>query len=280
MESRRGEANALCAAFGDWSLYQSSADGFEIRKRNEARVHLAQLGRGQRAGGLGYVGTPQGGVAFGIRNFWQSHPSELLIQDATGETAEVTAWLWSPRAGAMDLRGYHDAAGLNTYAEQLEALEITYEDYEPGFDKPEGVAAHQRTAALGVGRHAARERLAQLAGVVRTPPVLTTTPEYLQSCAVFGGLWSPVDRSTPARAALEEQLDSYFRFYETQREERRWYGFWNYGDVMHTYDADRHEWRYDVGGFGWDNSELSTDIWLWLYFLKTGRPRCSASRRR
>jgi hypothetical protein len=88
---------------------------------------------------------------------------------------------------------------------------------------------------------------------------------------VFGGLWSPVDRSTPARAALEDQLDRYFRFYEKQREERRWYGFWNYGDVMHTYDADRHEWRYDVGGFGWDNSELSTDIWLWLCFLKTGR---------
>jgi hypothetical protein len=40
---------------------------------------------------------------------------------------------------------------------------------------------------------------------------------------------------------------------------------------MHTYDADRHVWRYDVGGFAWDNSELSTDIWLWLYFLRTGR---------
>ena len=40
---------------------------------------------------------------------------------------------------------------------------------------------------------------------------------------------------------------------------------------MHTYDADRHVWRYDVGGYAWDNSELSTDIWLWLYFLRSGR---------
>ena len=77
------------------------------------------------------------------------------IHDATGETAEVTAWLWSPRAGAMDLRGYHDAAGLNTYAEQLEALEITYEDYEPGFDKPEGVA---RTSELLLWALAATRR--------------------------------------------------------------------------------------------------------------------------
>ena len=258
-------------AFGDWSLYQSTADGFEIHKRTKPGFTWLSSARGQRAGGLGYVGTPRGGVAFGIRNFWQSHPSELSIHDATGETAEVTAWLWSPRAGSMDLRGYHDAAGLDTYAEQLEALEITYEDYEPGFDKPEGVARTSELLLWALPATPARERLAQLAEVVRTPPVLTTTPEYLQSCAAFGGLWSPVDRSTPARAALEEQLDSYFRFYEAQREERRWYGFWNYGDVMHTYDADRHEWRYDVGGFAWDNSELSTDIWLWLYFLKTGR---------
>ncbi|ELR08730.1 hypothetical protein VC83_07391 [Pseudogymnoascus destructans] len=26
---------------------------------------------------------------------------------------------------------------------------------------------------------------------------------------------------------------------------------------MHTYDTNRHTWRYDVGGYGWDNSELS-----------------------
>src|ERR1044072_2969001 len=63
-----------------------------------------------------------------------------------------------------------------------------------------------------------------------------------------------------------------FDFYRGQQDQRGWYGFWNYGDVMHTYDADRHVWRYDVGGFAWDNSELSTDIWLWLYFLRSGRP--------
>lgn len=25
---------------------------------------------------------------------------------------------------------------------------------------------------------------------------------------------------------------------------------------MHTYDQTRHTWRYDVGGFAWDNGEL------------------------
>ncbi len=40
---------------------------------------------------------------------------------------------------------------------------------------------------------------------------------------------------------------------------------------MHTYDRDRHTWRYDVGGYAWDNSELSPDLWLWYQYLRTGR---------
>ncbi len=261
----------LVPAFGDWSLFQSTADGFEIAKRTAAGCSWLTPARGQRAGGLGYVGTPQGGAAFGIRNFWQSCPAELAIAGATGDAAEVTLWLWSPRAEAMDLRGYRDGAGMETYKGQLEGLEITYEDYEPGFDNPEGVARTSELQLWALPATPSRERLVALAEAVRTPAVLMGTPAYLHSCGVFGGLWSPVDRSTPAKATIEDRLDWFFRFYEQQREERRWYGYWNYGDVMHTYDADRHEWRYDVGGFAWDNSELSTDLWLWLYFLRTGR---------
>jgi hypothetical protein len=111
----------------------------------------------------------------------------------------------------------------------------------------------------------------ELGGAVRSPPVVACTPPYLHTIGLFGRLWSLPDRSTPARAQLEDQLDWYFDYYQRQVEQRHWYGFWNFGDVMHTYDTDRHVWRYDVGGFAWDNSELSTDLWLWYYFLRTGR---------
>src|SRR6478736_2020199 len=258
-------------AYADWTLFQSSSDGFEIRKRTKDGFTWVSSARGTRAGGLAYVGTPQGGLAFGIRNFWQSHPAQLDIRGATTDAAEVTAWLWAPDAGAMDLRGYHDGMGMDTYEKQIEGLEITYEDYEPGFDRPLGVA---RTSELYFTVCAAtpeRAKLAELAGVVRTPPVLIATPEYMNTCAVFGGLWAPADRSTASKREVEDKLDWFFDFYRKQQDERRWYGYWNYGDVMHSYDADRHEWKYDVGGFAWDNSELSTDLWLWLYFLRTGR---------
>ena len=35
--------------------------------------------------------------------------------------------------GAMDMRFYHDGMGQDTYPEQIEGLNITYEDYEPEF---------------------------------------------------------------------------------------------------------------------------------------------------
>jgi hypothetical protein len=72
-------------------------------------------------------------------------------------------------------------------------------------------------------------------------------------------------------AKIEDQLDFLLRTYLDQIDQRRWYGFWDFGDVMHSYDPDRHEWRYDVGGFAWANSELSPDLWLWYSYLRSGR---------
>jgi hypothetical protein len=257
--------------WGDYTLSQLSADGFTLRKRTEAGHGWIAAGGGRRASGFGYVGGVSGGLSFGLRNFWQSHPAQLDIRHAQTKEAQVTVWLWSPEAQPMDLRFYHDGMGQDTYAEQLEGLNITYEDYEPGFGTPYGIA---RTSELYFCANAATpsaETLVQQAAAVRTPPQLVTTTGQLRQANVFGGLFSPVDRSTPAKAKIEDHLDFLFTFYKDQVEQRRWYGFWDYGDVMHSYDASRHQWRYDVGGYAWDNSELSPDLWLWYSYLRSGR---------
>jgi hypothetical protein len=259
-------------AYADWTILQPNADGFQIRKRTREGFTWLDAAQGQRAGGLAYVGTPDGGIAFGLRNFWQSYPAQFDIRGATSDTAEITAWMWAPGAAPMDLRPYHDGMGMDTFDKQYNGgLEITYEDYEPGFNSPEGVA---RTSELFLWCADATPRHETLAAWQRTlnaPPILVSSSAWLHQCRVFSELWSPSDRAQPARATIEDRLASYFDFYVGQREQRRWYGFWNYGDVMHTYDVDRHEWRYDIGGFAWDNSELSTDLWLWLYYLQSER---------
>src|SRR2546426_625076 len=79
-----------------------------IRKRTASEnVCWINSGWGHRASGTGYIGGPSGGIAFGLRDFWQRHPTQLDIRNATSDTAQVTMWLWSPEAQAMDLRFYH-----------------------------------------------------------------------------------------------------------------------------------------------------------------------------
>jgi hypothetical protein len=259
-------------AFGDWTLLQPNADSFTIRKRTADGHAWLDCAAGTRASGLGYVGGPSGGVAFGIRNFWQSHPAQLDIRGAGSDAATVTLWVWAPDASPMDLRFYHDGLGMDTYEKQYRGgLEITYEDYEPGFGTPLGVARTSELALWVLPATPPRARIAELAAALREPAMIVPTPQTVVESGVFGHALSLPAQTAAPRAALEQQLDWMFDFYRGQQDQHRWYGFWNYGDVMHTYDFDRHVWRYDVGGYAWDNSELATDVWLWMYFLRSGR---------
>jgi hypothetical protein len=259
-------------AFGDWTLFQPNADSFTIRKRTADGHAWLDSARGSRASGLGYFGGPKGGIAFGIRNFWQSHPGQLDVRAAHTDAPTITMWVWAPDAPPMDLRFYHDGLGMDTYEEQYKGgLEITYEDYEPGFGTPMGVARTSELMLWMLPATPARARFAELAQALRQPAAMVPTPQTTVESGVFGHALSLPSQTPPQRAPLEKQLDWMFDFYRGQQEQRGWYGFWNYGDVMHTYDFDRHEWRYDIGGFAWDNSELATDVWLWMYYLRTGR---------
>lgn len=258
-------------AFGDYTLFQGDAGSFTIRKRTSSQHSWIASTQGHRAAGMIYLGTPSGGLAAGIRNFWQSYPAQLDVRNATEETGTVNLWLWAPDAPAMDLRFYHDGMGQDTYEKQREGLEITYEDYEPGFGTPHGVARTSELMLWAMESTPSGEALQQMARAAQDPAVIVCDTKHLEKQKAFGGNWCTADRSVPEKAAIEDQLDQYFDYYKKQVDERNWYGFWNYGDFMHSYDRDRHTWRYDVGGFAWDNSELSTDLWLWYYFLHTGR---------
>ncbi|MER7400698.1 Tat pathway signal sequence domain protein [Streptomyces sp. NPDC000151] len=262
----------LIPEWGDYTLSQLSADGFTVRKRTKKGHGWIAAGGGRRASGFGYVGGASGGLGFGLRDFWEKHPAGLDIRGAQTDEAEVTLWLWSPEAQPMDLRFYHDGMGQDTYEKQLNGLEITYEDYEPEFGTPYGIA---RTSELLFWAHdatPAADALARQVETVRRLPQLAAPPRQFITAGVFGpGLYSEPDRTTPAKAKIEDHLDFLFTYYKDQVEMRRWYGFWDYGDVMHSYDPARHQWRYDVGGYAWDNSELSPDLWLWYAYLRSGR---------
>lgn len=267
-----GELLERIPTWSDFSLAQLSGNGFTLAKRTKDGQGWIDAGEGKRAPGLGYVGSPTGGAALAMRYFWQRHPTQIDIRGAATDHAALTAWLWSPDAKPMDLRPYHDAMGMEGYDAQNQGLAITYEDYEPGWDTPNGIA---RTSELMLWAFAATPETASLQSLAHntaTPPQLIPEPAHIHGCGVFGD-WGLPDRSTPKRKAIEDQLSNLVDFYAGEVDRRSWYGFWNHGDVMHSYDSDRHQWKYDIGGFAWANSELSPDLWLWMSAMRSGDAR-------
>ncbi|MFC5462617.1 Tat pathway signal sequence domain protein [Massilia niabensis] len=256
--------------WGDFSLSQPTPDGFTVRKRTGSGRAWIDSNAGTRTNGLAYVGGASGGVALGLKDFWQRAPTQLDVRRAASEAAELTAWLYSPNAPAMDMRSYRGLDGMDTHEKQIAGLNITYEDYEAGWDSSVGVARTSELQLWVLGGTPSHEAFSGMAEQVANPARLVVAPQRIHECGVFGD-WDVARADTPARKMVEDWLTFQLDQYLVEREQHRWYGFWSYGDVMHAYDGDRHMWRYDIGGYAWDNSELSTDLWLWYSFLRTGR---------
>ncbi|KAF8970077.1 hypothetical protein BDZ97DRAFT_1652716 [Flammula alnicola] len=261
----------MLAVWSDYSLQQLSSEYFQIFKRTDKGDAASWLratgsGFGRRAAGLGYVGGARGGgVVFAIKgriHFWQGAPRSLDIRGAGTDTATTTLWAYSPHAPAMDMRHYDTVP---------HGLDLAYEDVGDPDPNPIGVGRSYEFSLQLFSATPSRQTLSQLAVVHTKIPQLVSTPEFYASQKLFGGRWNLPDTSTTGAAALEKRKSDLLDFYVAEPDQRQFYGFWNYGDIMHTYDQTRHDWRYDVGGYAWDNGELSSDLWLWMSFLRTGR---------
>jgi hypothetical protein len=271
------EGLSYIPSWGSYSLAQLSSDGFTIKKRTKPGCSWVKIIGGGRADGTAYVGSAHnGGLAVGMSDFWERYPTQIELDNLTSETGTMTMWLYSPLAEPLETAPYHDGLGLDSYQKQLEALDVTYEDFEPGFATANGIGRTNQFVLKPFSQTPSNQELSAFSSFTRDPPRLVATADHMYAADAFHGCWSPISHTeksveTKRVGELETNLELLFTYYKGQVEQNRWYGFWDHGDVQHTYDAYRHAWRYDVGGFAWDNSELSTDLWLWLYFLRTGR---------
>ncbi len=267
------------AAWSSFRVTQESEDYFRLEKQTKAKLLPVRMGKGHRGQGLLYAEDATGGVAVTLRGFWQKYPAALEVDGMAGEKAALTAWSWAESVEPMDLRHYSDECYVPSAYEGFDELRST----------PEGVANTSHVSFEFLDSSPADSWLWELACERQQPAQPVCDPELYYSSRAAGTTWGlpetvpSVGREaydggaaasvpTPG-AAVEQRLDGLLDFYTQEVEQRGWYGYWNFGDFMHSYDQYRHQWRYDLGGFAWANNELAPNMWLWQYFLRTGDAR-------
>lgn len=249
--------------WSEYNLCQDSVSHFGIKKKlaGDDLCYIDAL-HGNRTVGGGAFGSEYGSVTVAIRDFWEKYPSGLTFKGLDSDMAEATLWFWSPEAPAFDFRHYA-TRGYNS---------VCYEGYDYKGADPVGIACtNECTITFSEAMIPTDEEVVEFATLVNDPAIYVGSPEFYHDMKAFG-YWSlKSENPSEVEQWLEEQLDSVFEFYKAEIDQRNWYGMFNYGDVMHTYDRIRHQWKYDVGGYAWDNTELVPTLWLWLYFMRTGR---------
>ncbi len=245
-----------------YSVVQDSAEHFVIRKKlgfeDVCRID-ALCGR-RSAGGCAF-GSEGGSVMIAVRDFWEKYPGGITVSGLTRSAATADIWFYSPEAESYDFRHYAHR-GYN---------QVCYEGYDYKGADPVGIACTSE-CAIGFGGKVipSDKELIEFADNINHPAIYVADPEFYHEMRAFG-YWSLPGSNTEVEKWLESQLDSAFDFYRQEVDQRGWYGLFNYGDFMHTYDRHRHQWKYDVGGYAWDNTELVPTLWLWNFFLRTGR---------
>ena len=259
----------------EYRLRQDSCDHYVIEKATAPDRGPVIACHGRRARGWGGILAPTGGVAVGMKDFWQAYPSAITVRNAGAHNDPValSAALWPKTAMPLDLRHYDRTA----YQANYESVWNPENDNGFWTKAPLGPVTGN---AYGIGRTSemvfrlldGSERedvLGCQAETTSNPPVLVCPPEVYEAAGVFSP-WRLPSRKK-ALQPLERGLEKITDRFAGETERYRWYGFMDYGDFQMTYDLARRNWRYDVGGYAWMNEEHMPGIFLWQAFLRTGR---------
>ena len=174
--------------------------------------------------------------AFGLRDFWQRHPTQLDVRGAAADARRGHALALLAR-GAGDgpalLPRRHGAwtrtpkqlEGAGDHVRGLRAR-LRHAARHRADERDDAVGAGSDAVAAGAGRHR-RTRCS-------TPPLLVCAPEHYHARGRVRRAGACRTARRPTKTRIEDELDFLFDFYQKQIEQHRWYGFWDYGDVMHT----------------------------------------------
>jgi hypothetical protein len=204
-------------------------------------ISRAQLTAAPGAPGWVHVSDGTRGVAVALKHFVEEYPKELAYDPATNA---LTAFFWSPKGGAASFARSSNAP----------ANEGAVENWATGLAKTSEALWFFHGPAV------TSDHVRQTMNLMLAPPVGHLDPAWYGQSGVYGA-FAPRSERHPE---LQRALDYKFAWMRFNQQREPWYGMFNHGDMMNTFDGT----RWSVYGHG----EPAQDFMWWLQFMRTGDP--------
>ena len=270
-----GENRARTVDGDQAGVLQESFLHYRVRAQ-DAGLAERIVEEGERAGGWVDLSDGVRGLAVASRYVWQEYPQELRVDRKTGE---VTAYLWPPSVGPLDLRRYADQMflflGETTAYREFGNQDVPVRAQATGLSK-----THELLFYFHAG-DAGEAKVAEVAAAFQQPSLAVAPVDYYRETGVLG-MYARLDEAQ--FPGVEQNLSDIHDLFMDHQERSQWYGMLHFGDIQHTYRPRfrtgpdepyrvRHGWSYDEGRWAWTNTEGLPGLSYFLHFLRTGDRR-------
>ena len=224
---------ALLSQQTDEHFYLEEMEGGERQVRAE----------GERAGGWIYSQNAQAGVGVALRHMAEEYPKALGV-GAKG----IDVFFWRDRAGGR--------LSLKRYAE-----EVAWHEGEGVYADGTGTA---KSSEFFVDFFCAGQANPdRLRGLLAQPEV-SVDSEWVAASGAAGAL-----ATGAGFPQADRLLTGFVEWMRAHIGRYRWKGFFDWGDVMATWEEAAGGWRFK-GRWGWCNSEWDPRHAVWLEYLRGG----------
>jgi hypothetical protein len=226
-------------------LSQGSDNHFYLEEREGAEGVVRA--EGERTAGWICAENERVGIGVALRYMAEEYPKALGVGDKG-----IDVYLWRDPEGKK--------LSLKRYAE-----EVAWHEGEGVYADGTGTA---KSSEFFVDFYRVGEFDGALLCALLAPPAVSVDPQWVAESGAAGRLASAGEDFPKA----ERMLTGFVEWMERHIERYRWYGFFDWGDVMATWEEDAGGWRFK-GRWGWCNSEWDPRHAVWLQYLRTGEGR-------
>lgn len=245
-----GQTNAI---WNNYCLKHNNPMAYNLSKSTSETLQRVKVDEGLQSNGALAISDGSLDISLIPTNFWQKYPSATEICNLGSKHQELIYWF--NHENEMKFEHYSDKHHFNCY-----------EGFE--FIKSSAIGtANTSEFYLNVTDSMGSVEFYNYCEDKQKAQILVAD-EAVYRNSLAAGVYGKRREKESNDNYLEQAADEMLEFYNQEIKQRSWYGYWDYGDVMHTFDNHRGQWWYDFGGYAWQNTELNPNMWLWYSFLR------------